>query len=47
MLFVAKGEEEACMVYVTGDTHTEWIKRLHMESFPEQKELPMQMFVRN
>lgn len=25
------------MIYVTGDTHTEWMKRLRMESFPEQR----------
>lgn len=27
------------MIYVTGDTHGEWLYRLNMNSFPEQKEM--------
>lgn len=33
------------MIYITGDTHTEWMKRLHMESFPEQKEMTKEDYV--
>lgn len=27
------------MIYVTGDTHGDWVHRLNMASFPEQKEM--------
>lgn len=27
------------MVFITGDTHGDWIKRLKVDSFPEQKEM--------
>ena len=27
------------MVFVTGDTHGDWINRLNVDSFPEQKEM--------
>lgn len=33
------------MIYITGDIHTEWMKRLRLESFPEQRELTKQDFV--
>lgn len=25
------------MIWVTGDTHGDWVHRLNMDSFPEQK----------
>lgn len=33
------------MVYITGDTHGDWMERLRMESFPEQKELTKEDYV--
>jgi len=33
------------MVYVTGDTHAEWMKRLNCNSFPEQREMTKDDFV--
>lgn len=33
------------MIYVTGDTHGDWINRLRVASFPEQKEMTKDDFV--
>lgn len=33
------------MIYVTGDTHTDWMSRLNMESFPEQREMTKDDYV--
>ena len=27
------------MIYITGDTHGDWISRLNIHAFPEQKEM--------
>jgi len=33
------------MIYLTGDTHGEWMKRLNKESFPEQKNMTKNDYV--
>lgn len=33
------------MIWVTGDTHRDWVHRLNMESFPEQKEMTKDDYV--
>ena len=33
------------MVFVTGDTHGDWINRLNVDSFPEQKEMTKDDYV--
>lgn len=33
------------MIYVTGDTHGDWMSRLKVDSFPEQKEMTKDDFV--
>lgn len=33
------------MIYVTGDTHGEWVGRLNTDSFPEQKEMTKEDYV--
>lgn len=33
------------MIYVTGDTHGDWMERLNRNSFPEQKEMTKEDFV--
>ena len=33
------------MIYVTGDTHGNWVRRLNMDSFPEQKEMTKDDYV--
>lgn len=33
------------MIWVTGDTHGDWIHRLNMDSFPEQKEMTKDDYV--
>lgn len=33
------------MVYITGDTHAEWINRLNIKSFPEQREMSKDDYV--
>lgn len=33
------------MIYVTGDTHADWMTRLRMDSFPEQKEMTKDDYV--
>ena len=33
------------MLYITGDTHTEWVGRLNINSFPEQKEMTKDDYV--
>ena len=33
------------MIWVTGDTHGDWVHRLNMDSFPEQKEMTKDDYV--
>lgn len=33
------------MIFITGDTHGDWMKRLKVESFPEQKEMTKNDYV--
>ena len=33
------------MIFVTGDTHGDWINRLNVDSFPEQKEMTKDDYV--
>ncbi len=33
------------MIYITGDTHGDWMHRLNMDSFPEQKEMTKEDYV--
>ena len=33
------------MIFITGDTHGDWISRLRTESFPEQKEMTKDDYV--
>lgn len=33
------------MLYITGDTHADWMRRLNQESFPEQKEMTKDDYV--
>lgn len=33
------------MIYVTGDMHGDWVHRLNMDSFPEQKEMTKEDYV--
>lgn len=33
------------MIYITGDTHADWMHRLNMNSFPEQKEMTKNDYV--
>lgn len=33
------------MIYITGDVHAEWMHRLNMDSFPEQKEMTKNDYV--
>lgn len=33
------------MIYITGDTHGDWMHRLNMDSFPEQKEMTKDDYV--
>ena len=33
------------MIYITGDTHTDWMSRLNVKAFPEQKEMTKDDYV--
>ena len=33
------------MIWITGDTHGDWVHRLNMNSFPEQKEMTKDDYV--
>ena len=33
------------MVFLTGDTHADWMSRLNVESFPEQREMSKDDYV--
>lgn len=33
------------MIWITGDTHVDWVHRLNMASFPEQKEMTKDDYV--
>ena len=33
------------MIWVTGDTHGDWIHRVNMDSFPEQREMSKDDYV--
>ena len=33
------------MIWITGDTHGDWIHRVNMDSFPEQREMSKDDYV--